>query len=122
MLPPSYIFSNVAYKLLPSQAFTVTSMAFLTLFVNTALTLYRAKLTPAVAAPPSPVYNGHTAHTPFPPPHPAYYPAYGHPAAYMAPPPLASPAPGWGAGWRPGEDQATPTRRRRLEGGVEKVQ
>lgn len=113
--PPAHLIdflsSNIDHSF-SLQAFSLVSMSFLTLFVNIALTLYRAKLAPSAAPAPPPAYPGHTAATPFPSAHPAYF----HPAY------LPSPAPGWGPAWHPDEDApGTPSRRRRLEGGVEKV-
>ncbi|KAF9480426.1 hypothetical protein BDN70DRAFT_877564 [Pholiota conissans] len=80
--------------------FTLTSLAFLTAFINTLLSLYRAKHQPASQAahqapPPFP------AATPFPPQHFGYLP--------QGPP-------NWGR-YRSEEDLESPTRRRRLEGG-----
>lgn len=95
----------------PYQAFTLTSLTFLTLFINTLLSLFRSRLNPAPTGPP-PAHAGHTAVTPFPSAPPFIAP-YAH--AYMTPPP------GWGPAWRPEEDAATPARRRRLEDGVAKV-
>ena len=87
------------------QIFTLTSLAFLTVFINALLSLYRARINPAThPAPP---------HAPLPPFPPVAYPA--HAPRYL------SPAPDWGkAAWAPAEDDVpgTPSRRRRLESGA----
>lgn len=91
-------------------------MAFFTLFINTALSLYRGKLAPTAPPPPTPAYTGHSANTPFlGAAHPAYFPPYHHPAY------LPAPAPGWGSTWKPEDESGSPTRRRKLEDGVAKV-
>ncbi|KAH9487169.1 Nucleus export protein BRL1 [Psilocybe cubensis] len=72
--------------------FTLTSLAFLTVFINTLLSLYRAKHQPT----PAPV------HHPAPPPFP-----------YIAP----GPAPKWSR-YQDDQDLESPPRRRRLEGGL----
>lgn len=78
-------------------AFTLTSLSFLTVFVNSLLSLYRARHHPAPAPPPAaPVY----------PLAPAAYPH----AVLGAPP-------GWGKGWAPPTVEELPPRRRKLENG-----
>ncbi|KAI0726012.1 Di-sulfide bridge nucleocytoplasmic transport domain-containing protein [Fomitopsis betulina] len=79
--------------------FTLTSLAFLTVFINALLSLYRARVNPATHAPPPPA---------FPLAPSGYTPRY------------LSPAPDWGKAWAPAEDSVpgTPSRRRRLENGA----
>ena len=82
----------------PVQIFILTSLAFLTVFINALLSLYRSRINPATHAPP---------------PMPAFplAPPIGYPAH----------APDWGkAAWAPAEDDVpgTPSRRRRLESGT----
>ena len=88
------------------QIFTLTSLAFLTVFINALLSLYRARINPATHAPP------HAPIPAFPLAPPVGYPA--HAPRYL------SPAPDWGKGWVPAEDDVpgTPSRRRRLESGA----
>ena len=88
-----------------SQAFTLTSLAFLTLFINALLSLYRAKHQPSLVAPP--------AHPPYPAVPATPFPQH-HFGGYLSP----APTPAWGRTWTPVQDGLeTPTRRRRLEGG-----
>ncbi|CAL1697024.1 unnamed protein product [Somion occarium] len=86
--------------------FTLTSLSFLTVFINTLLSLYRARHNPSNQAPvhhPSPI-------TPFP-----IQP--GIPYS----PHLLNSAPHWGKAWTaPAEVEGTPSRRRKLEGGAVK--
>ncbi|KAJ7139497.1 Di-sulfide bridge nucleocytoplasmic transport domain-containing protein [Mycena epipterygia] len=91
-------------------AFTLTSLSFLTLFINTLLSLYRSRHQPQ--APPAPP-GAH--HGQFPIAHPAH-PAH-HFGGYLSP----APTPSWGRGarsWTAREEVETPTRRRRLDGGA----
>ncbi|KZT68780.1 hypothetical protein DAEQUDRAFT_670702 [Daedalea quercina L-15889] len=90
--------------------FTLTSLAFLTVFINALLSLYRARINPATHPPP--------AH----PPMPAFPMAppvdYSHAHRYLSPPPE------WSKSWSAAQDDVpqTPSRRRRLEGGqAEKI-
>ncbi|KDR84743.1 hypothetical protein GALMADRAFT_217803 [Galerina marginata CBS 339.88] len=86
--------------------FTLTSLAFLTVFINTLLSLYRAKHQPIAEAVhhPAQSFPIAPAPTPFPPPH------FG---GYLSP----APTPSWGR-YRSEQDLQSPTRRRRLENGV----
>ncbi|KAA1468445.1 hypothetical protein DENSPDRAFT_833734 [Dentipellis sp. KUC8613] len=82
-------------------AFTLTSLAFLTVFINALLSLYRSRHQPAPPAPPL-----------------AHQPSFALPAAApFAPQYLQAPA--WGPSWHGvgEEDGQTPSRRRRLESG-----
>ena len=82
------------------QAFTVASLAFMTLFVNSIIMLFRARVNPATHAPPS--------HYPLPP-------AMSYPGAhgYLPIPQEWNEKP-----WkRIQENEEVPTRRRRLEDG-----
>lgn len=87
--------------------FTLTSLSFLTVFINSLLSLYRARYHPIPIEP--------TQQQPFPtatsyPPH--------HFGGFLSP----APTPSWGRQQRfVDEDFQTPTRRRRLEGGAIKV-
>ncbi|KZP15210.1 hypothetical protein FIBSPDRAFT_726197 [Athelia psychrophila] len=91
-------------------AFTLTSLSFLTVFINTLLSLYRSRHHPA----PPPML--HQPSYPIPPSTPFPREHFG---GYLSP----APTPGWvrppwaGAG---GDDQLleTPSRRRRLDGGA----
>ncbi|KAH9949452.1 Di-sulfide bridge nucleocytoplasmic transport domain-containing protein [Amylocystis lapponica] len=87
-----------------TMAFSVTSMAFLTVFVNALLSLYRARRHAAVPPP----------HVPQVPPIPSFpiAPASPYPHRYLTPPP------DWGKSWSSEELMQTPSRRRRLEGGL----
>ncbi|KAJ7226104.1 Di-sulfide bridge nucleocytoplasmic transport domain-containing protein [Mycena pura] len=98
--------------------FTLTSLAFLTLFINTLLSLYRERARPAPLAAPPP-QTPHTSAFELPAVTPYQHPAHG---GYLSP----AATPSWGRGWRArrgqdgGEDEmGTPTRarRRRVEGG-----
>jgi len=81
--------------------FTLTSLAFLTVFINSLLSLYRAKHQPITEA---------ASHRPSSFPVAPIAPFTPHPFGYGSPS-------SWG-GYRPGEqDFESPTRRRRLEGG-----
>ncbi|KAF9493928.1 hypothetical protein BDN71DRAFT_1418857 [Pleurotus eryngii] len=85
--------------------FTLTSLSFLTVFINTLFSIYRSRHQPGTAAPPlHPSYS-------MPPPTP-----YQHFGNYMPP---ATPTPAWGKSWSdPNVDgMQSPTRRRRIEGG-----
>ncbi|KAF8624815.1 hypothetical protein AX15_005702 [Amanita polypyramis BW_CC] len=84
--------------------FVLTSLSFLTIFINTLLSLYRSRHHPNSAssqvAYPAPPY----------PPHPPHH--YG---SFLPPGPEA----GWSSLWKTGdENMQNATRRRRLEGGV----
>ncbi|KAL0577395.1 hypothetical protein V5O48_004590 [Marasmius crinis-equi] len=83
--------------------FTLTSLSFLTVFINTLLSLYRARHRPSSETTQPPVH-------PFPP-----YPAHQY-GGYLAP----GPTPSWGRSYRDGgeEELETPSRRRRIEGGA----
>ncbi|KAJ2914880.1 hypothetical protein MD484_g5540, partial [Candolleomyces efflorescens] len=85
--------------------FTLTSLGFLTVFINALLSLYRSKYQP-IAAP---------AHQPTSfPIHPGTpYPAH-HFGGYLSP----APTPNWSRYNRQPEEMESPTRRRRLDGGV----
>lgn len=87
------------------QIFTLTSLGFLTVFINALLSLYRSKYQP-IAAP---------AHQPTTfPIHPGTpYPAH-HFGGYLSP----APTPNWSRYNRQPEDMESPTRRRRLDSGV----
>ncbi|KAF7986184.1 hypothetical protein HWV62_38590 [Athelia sp. TMB] len=88
-------------------AFTLTSLSFLTVFINTLLSLYRARIHHPAPAPvhPPPVFALPPS-TPFPREH------FG---GYLSP----APTPAWGRRVRERDDVLeTPTRRRRLEGGA----
>ncbi|KAG6841534.1 hypothetical protein C0991_009899 [Blastosporella zonata] len=96
-------------------AFTLTSLSFLTVFINSLLSLFRARQQPA--APPPPVHPLQAQLTLPYPPH------FGPGAGYLSP----APTPSWGrTGSRsrvalPPDDEGlqTPTRRRRrIEGGA----
>lgn len=87
--------------------FTLTSLAFLTAFINALLSLYRSKINPATHA--QPVH--HPIQTfPIAPPNTPY--ANHH--HYLSPPPE------WSKSWSGMQDDITqtPSRRRRLEGGA----
>lgn len=86
--------------LVSNQIFTLTSLAFLTVFINSLLSLYRAKHQPITEAP---------SHRP-----PSFPIA---PIAPFTPHYHSSPTPthSWG-GYRSDQEES-PTRRRRLEGG-----
>ncbi|KAJ7785666.1 Di-sulfide bridge nucleocytoplasmic transport domain-containing protein [Mycena metata] len=96
-------------------AFTLTSLSFLTLFINALLSLYRSRHQPqAPLAPP----GAHHGQFPIPPVgyHPATVPH--HFGGYLSP----APTPSWGRSgaarsWTAQEETETPTRRRRLDGG-----
>jgi hypothetical protein len=83
----------------PIQAFTLSSLAFMTIFVNSLLSLFRSRLSTHERAPTQP-------------PH-----LYSLP-----PPPLYPPQQARDPGWRPDSwddgTLKTPSRRRRLENGV----
>jgi len=83
----------------PIQAFTLSSLAFMTIFVNSLLSLFRSRLSTPEQAPAQPQQ---------------LYP--------LPPPPLYPPQSSRDPGWRPGswEDRSfqTPNRRRRLENGA----
>lgn len=88
------------------KAFTLTSLSFLTIFINSLLSLYRTRHhpIPATAAP--------TEHQPFSSAIP--YPSHQF-GGYLSP----APTPSWGRSRSRivDEDPQTPTRRRRLDGG-----
>jgi len=88
--------------------FTLTSLAFLTVFINALLSLYRARINPATHHPP--------AHPPMP-----TFPV-APPVAYPQPHHYLSPPPEWSKSWSAAQDDIpqTPSRRRRLEGGIAK--
>jgi Di-sulfide bridge nucleocytoplasmic transport domain len=77
------------------QAFTLSSLAFMTIFVNSLLSLFRSKLSSPEQAPAQP---------------PQLYP--------LPPPPLYPPQLARDPGWRPDSWEQTPSRRRRLENGA----
>ncbi|KAJ7451144.1 Di-sulfide bridge nucleocytoplasmic transport domain-containing protein [Mycena latifolia] len=92
-------------------AFTLTSLSFLTLFINALLSLYRSRHQPQ--APPAPP-GAHPGQFPM---GPTAYPAH-HFGGYLSP----APTPSWGRpggarSWTAQEEVETPTRRRRLDGG-----
>ncbi|KAJ6569548.1 Di-sulfide bridge nucleocytoplasmic transport domain-containing protein [Mycena capillaripes] len=94
-------------------AFTLTSLSFLTLFINALLSLYRSRHQPQ--APPAPPG---THHGQFPIAPVGYHPANHHFGGYLSP----APTPSWGRvgaarSWTAQEEVETPTRRRRLDGG-----
>lgn len=82
------------------QIFTLTSLAFLTVFINTLLSLYRSKHHPITDHP--------TPHFPIAPATP-----FPQNMGYLSPAPM----PSWGRN-RSNKDMESPTRRRRLEGGM----
>ncbi|KAL0945560.1 hypothetical protein HGRIS_014721 [Hohenbuehelia grisea] len=80
-----------------NQAFTLTSLSFLTVFINSLFSLYRSRHSPSAPSHPPPPSA----------PYPPHYAGYLQPAA-------------WDRSW-PGaqeEDVQSPPRRRRLEGGA----
>ncbi|PPQ62775.1 hypothetical protein CVT24_000469 [Panaeolus cyanescens] len=81
--------------------FTLTSLAFLTVFINTLLSLYRSKHQPIREVPPQPAPA-------FPIAPPTPFPAHAYNPYHT---------PGWGH-YRTDDDMESPTRRRRLEGGA----
>ncbi|KAF9529470.1 nuclear membrane protein [Crepidotus variabilis] len=83
--------------------FTLSSLAFLTVFINTLLSLYRSKHQPI----PDPPRHG-TPHFPIAPATP-----FPQNMGYLSP----APTPSWGR-HRSEQDMESPTRRRRLEGGM----
>ncbi|KAG6902967.1 hypothetical protein C0995_008540 [Termitomyces sp. Mi166 len=94
-------------------AFTLTSLSFLTVFINSLLSLFRARQQPAApTAPHQPLQAQPSL------PYPAHF---GPGPGYLTP----TPTPSWNRGPRSkvklpveDEDQQTPTRRRRIESGV----
>lgn len=89
------------------QAFTLTSLSFLTVFVNSLLSLYRSRHNPA--------------NTPGAVHHPQPLPAFPIPPVAHYPHLNAPPPPGWGTSWTGGgEVEETPPRRRKLENGESK--
>ncbi|KII86452.1 hypothetical protein PLICRDRAFT_44048 [Plicaturopsis crispa FD-325 SS-3] len=88
-------------------AFTLTSLSFLTVFINSLLSLFRSRIQPAAGAPPL----HHQPSFPLPPATP-----YPHPYGGYLPPGTPSYGRSWAAGVSD-EDLQTPSRRRRLEGG-----
>ncbi|KAG6831628.1 hypothetical protein H0H92_008705 [Tricholoma furcatifolium] len=98
-------------------AFTLTSLSFLTVFINSLLSLFRARQhAPAAPAPSHPLQAQPTL---------PYAPHFGPGSGFLTP----APTPSWGRtgprakslGMLPGEDEdmQTPTRRRRrIEGGA----
>ena len=78
-------------------------MAFLTVFINTLLSLYRSKYQPISDPPRNP-----SPHFPIPP-----VTAFPQNMGYLSP----AAAPSWGRN-RPEQDFESPTRRRRLESGI----
>ncbi|KAG6919485.1 hypothetical protein DXG01_005744 [Tephrocybe rancida] len=113
---PSRSVFLIAAPLFPSdQAFTLTSLSFLTVFINSLLSLFRARQHPA--APPAPSHPLQAQPTL---PYPQHF---GPGSGFLTP----APTPSWGrTGSRsrvtlPAEDEGlqTPTRRRRrIEGGA----
>jgi hypothetical protein len=87
------------------KIFTLSSLAFFTVFINSALSLFRARLQPAPAPPP----HAPPAHTPFAP---------------YAPPYLTGPSPDWRTHWRPETEPDAQSRRRRLDsaGAVQRIE
>ncbi|THU87759.1 hypothetical protein K435DRAFT_969766 [Dendrothele bispora CBS 962.96] len=87
--------------------FTLTSLSFLTVFINALLSLYRSRHKPSST-------EGQSVPQHFPglstAPHPSH-----HFGGYLSP----APTPSWGRTWKGNEDdvQQTPTRRRKLESG-----
>nr|GAT50353.1 nuclear membrane protein [Mycena chlorophos] len=99
--------------------FTLTSLAFLTLFINTLLSLYRERARPKAGGGGSngrttPTTMAHPVHL-MPPVTPYHHPAQG---GYLSP----APTPSWAdrRHWEQEEEMGTPTRarRRRVEGGA----
>ncbi|KAK0198105.1 Di-sulfide bridge nucleocytoplasmic transport domain-containing protein [Armillaria mellea] len=89
-------------------AFTLTSLSFLTVFINALLSLYRSRHHSPPHAPPT-----HNTQYPIHPSTP--YPPHQF-GGYLSP----APTPAWSRSWKGidhDEDMQTPTRRRRLEGG-----
>ncbi|KAK0506440.1 Di-sulfide bridge nucleocytoplasmic transport domain-containing protein [Armillaria luteobubalina] len=89
-------------------AFTLTSLSFLTVFINALLSLYRSRHHSPPHAPPT-----HNTQYPIHPSTP--YPPHQF-GGYLSP----VPTPAWSRSWKGidhDEDMQTPTRRRRLEGG-----
>ncbi|KAJ7293914.1 Di-sulfide bridge nucleocytoplasmic transport domain-containing protein [Mycena rebaudengoi] len=85
-------------------AFTLTSLSFLTLFINTLLSLYRSRHQPQVAPLASAAQQ-------FPMAPAAYHPAHAHHfGGYLSPAPTPR-------RWASREEPETPSRRRRLDGG-----
>lgn len=88
-----------------TQAFTLTSLSFLTVFVNSLLSLYRSRHNPA---------NPPAAHP---------QPTQAFPIAPIPPYPhhMLNTQPGWGASWTAGPDvEELPSRRRKLVSGAAK--
>jgi len=85
------------------QIFTLTSLAFLTVFINTLLSLYRSKHHPITESPRHP-----TPHFPIAP-----STSFPQNMGYLSPAPM----PSWGRN-RTSKDMESPARRRRLEGGM----
>lgn len=85
------------------QIFSLTSLTFLTVFVNALLSLYRSKHQP-IADPP----RHATPHFPIAPATP-----FPQNMGYLTP----APTPSWGR-YRSEQDMESPTKRRHLEGGV----
>ncbi|KAF5361679.1 hypothetical protein D9758_007380 [Tetrapyrgos nigripes] len=85
------------------QLFTLTSLSFLTVFINALLSLYRSRHRPSAEVPQVPSHF------------PGSNPAPHHFGGYLSP----APTPSWGRSWKGyGDDiQQTPTRRRKLENG-----
>ncbi|KAF8213761.1 Di-sulfide bridge nucleocytoplasmic transport domain-containing protein [Mycena galopus ATCC 62051] len=94
-------------------AFTLTSLSFLTLFINALLSLYRSRHQPQ--APPAPPQQQHGQFPIALGYHPANMP--NHFGGYLSP----APTPSWGRSGRSWtaaqEEMESPTRRRRLDGG-----
>jgi len=89
-------------------AFTLTSLAFLTVFINALLSLYRSRHHPVPPAP------HHQPSYPIPPATPFPREHFG---GYLSPAPTPTwVRPPWAGKYD--EDLQTPTRRRRLEGGA----
>ncbi|KAK7468461.1 hypothetical protein VKT23_002972 [Stygiomarasmius scandens] len=85
--------------------FTLTSLSFLTVFINALLSLYRSRHKPSTEV---------QAPTHFPGPHTIPYPSHQF-GGFLSP----APTPSWGRSWKANDDdvQQTPTRRRKLESG-----
>ncbi|TFK76637.1 hypothetical protein BDN72DRAFT_782954, partial [Pluteus cervinus] len=93
--------------------FSLTSLSFLTIFINGLLSLYRTRshsIPAAAPIQPPPVFPVAPA-TPYHPPQSHHFGGYLSPA----------PTPSWGRTRMQSEDPQTPTRRRRIEGGAVKI-
>jgi hypothetical protein len=103
LVRPSFIHTKHEIHSTISQVFALTSLSFLTVFINALLSLYRSRHHSQGMQPPQGLH--HQPSFPIVPGTPSgYYPAAG---------------PEWGRSWRApdDEDQQAPTRRRRLDDG-----